>query len=200
MDGLKIACPKCQWQPDGRSYWKCTCGHQWNTFETKGKCPECEVQWQDTYCPACSKPSAHNEWYSSYVKKQDPPPANIDELKNRKERVESKLTHYGLIDSKITYLRYLDFYPEEFQTQYEVGCRILALWAVSYVAANLEERDEIANWLKTWSLWNKLSENEKKLFNEELPENVLMDFSWHIEAVIVLCCSKFAGRTTRIGC
>ena len=94
---------------------------------------------------------------------------------------------YGLKDSKITYLPYLNFSPEEFQTPYEVGCRILILSAVSYVSTNFGEKDEIKNWLKTSGLWAKVSEREKKLFTEELPERSLMDFSWRIESVIVLC-------------
>jgi hypothetical protein len=115
-----------------------------------------------------------------------PPPANLIELKRRKDKVESKLTSYGLKDSKITYLQYLDFSPEEFQPPYKAGCRILILWALSYVASNLGEKDEIATWMKAWGLWDKVSEREKKLFTEELPERSLMNFSWHIEGVIVL--------------
>lgn len=187
MNGIRIACPKCQWQPDGRPRWTCSCGHTWNTFETKGKCPECGIQWQDTYCPDCHQSSPHEEWYTTYAMREERPPANLIELKRRKDKVESKLIAYGLKDSKITYLRYLDFSLEEFQTPYDVGCRILILWAVSYVATNLDEKDEIAEWLKTWALWDKVSEQEKKLFTEELPEISLMDFSWHIEAVVVLC-------------
>jgi hypothetical protein len=187
MDGIKIACPKCQWQPDGQPHWKCRCGYRWNTFETKWKCPECGIQWQDTYCPGCGKSSVHDEWYTTYVIREEQPPANIIELKIRKDKVESKLISYGLKDSKITYLPYLDFSPEEFQTPYEVGCRILILWAVSYVAANLNEKYEIANWLKICGLWDRVSEEEKKLFTEDLSERALMDFSWHLEAVVVLC-------------
>ncbi|HTE01546.1 MAG TPA: DUF4272 domain-containing protein [Mucilaginibacter sp.] len=126
-------------------------------------------------------------WYTTSITREEPVPHNIIELKSRKDKAESKLLTYGLKDSKITYLPYLDFSAEEFQAPYEVGCRILILWAVSYVASNLGEKDEIANWLKTWGLWDKVSEREKKLFTEELPERALMDFSWHIEAVIVLC-------------
>lgn len=185
MNSVKIACPKCQWQPDGRSHWQCSCGHCWNTFETKGECPKCKIQWQDTHCPACHESSAHGDWYTNEIVKEQP--LNFKELNYRKARIEEKLIGYGLTDIKITYLRYLDFYPDEFQTPYEVGCRILILWAVSYVAANLEEKNEVAEWLKTWDLWDKVSDNEKKLFAEELPERTLVDFSWHIEAVIVLC-------------
>ncbi len=168
--------------------WTCTCGHSWNTFETRAKCPKCGTQWHDTYCPSCDQPSPHETWYTTYIEEEQPLPFNHIELKRRKDKVESKLIAYGLKDSKITYLPYLNFSPEEFQTPYEVGCRILILWAfVSACSHNLGEKDEIKDWLKTSGLWDKVSEREKKLFAEELPERSLMDFSWHLEAVIVLC-------------
>jgi len=184
---IKIACPKCQWQPDGFPRWRCSCGHSWNTFETKAKCPKCGTQWQDTHCPSCEQSSAHETWYTTYVEEEQPLPSNHIELSRRKDRVESKLVAYGLKDSKITFLPYLDFSPEEFQTPYEVGCRILILWAVSFVATNIGEKEEVAAWLKEYDLWDKVSERERKLFTEQLPERDLMDLSWRIEAVVVLC-------------
>ena len=60
---VKIACPKCDWEPDAGSRWGCTCGHSWNTFDTGGKCPACHKQWQDTQCLSCSKWSPHLDWY-----------------------------------------------------------------------------------------------------------------------------------------
>jgi hypothetical protein len=29
---MYIACPKCDWRPDGGAYWVCTCRHVWDTF------------------------------------------------------------------------------------------------------------------------------------------------------------------------
>lgn len=64
---LKIACPKCDWEPDGGSHWSCSCGHKWNTFETYGKCPNCTRVWRDTRCPGpaggCGGWSKHVDWY-----------------------------------------------------------------------------------------------------------------------------------------
>ncbi|MGB3182128.1 MAG: hypothetical protein WBB45_12110 [Cyclobacteriaceae bacterium] len=64
---LKIACPKCEWEPDGGPHWTCTCGHTWNTFETYGKCPSCTRVWRDTRCPdsagGCGGWSKHADWY-----------------------------------------------------------------------------------------------------------------------------------------
>lgn len=184
---IKIQCPKCQWQPDGLPRWTCKCGYSWNTFDTNGKCPSCGTRWHDTHCPNCGQPSEHESWYTTNIEEEKPLPVNYTELKTRKDKVESKLIAYGLKDSKITFLPYLDFFPDEFQTPYEVGCRILILWAVSYVATSPDEKPEVMAWLKASNLWDKVSEREKELFTQELPERALMDFSWRIESVIVLC-------------
>ena len=63
MENLKIACPKCDWEPDASSQWMCTCGHTWNTFDTGGKCPSCGIQWKDTCCLSCHQWSPHLDWY-----------------------------------------------------------------------------------------------------------------------------------------
>ena len=63
MSEIKIACPKCQWEPPASALWRCSCGHAWHTFDTAAKCPECKKQWKDTACHACSKWSPHLDWY-----------------------------------------------------------------------------------------------------------------------------------------
>ena len=67
MAEVKIACPKCAWEPDGRPYWACACGHQWDTFSTAGRCPSCGKQWDDTQCigyaGGCDAWSPHLDWY-----------------------------------------------------------------------------------------------------------------------------------------
>jgi hypothetical protein len=182
---LKIECPKCGWEPNGYAYWGCTCGHLWNTFETKAKCPACSVQWQDTSCPGCGHSSKHELWYTS-SEQQDLIATDHSDLRKRKEIIENKLIAYGIKNSRISYLPYLEFSEEDFQTPYEVGCRILILWAVSYVAGNLDEKDVVESWLKTNVLWDKVSEYEKRLFEGEVSQTILINFSWRIEAVIVL--------------
>ena len=66
-DGGKIRCPKCGWEPSKDSRWYCgtadTCGHCWNTFETRGVCPACNKQWRETACLSCDKWSPHDDWY-----------------------------------------------------------------------------------------------------------------------------------------
>lgn len=73
MEDLEIACPKCNWEPDGGAHWQCTCGHVWNTFDTAARCPSCRFQWKDTQCidwvGGCGQSSPHLDWYR-----------NLDEL------------------------------------------------------------------------------------------------------------------------
>ncbi len=59
----EIKCPQCHWQPDGKGHWSCSCDHVWNTFETAGECPSCDLQWEDTQCPKCNSWSKHEDWY-----------------------------------------------------------------------------------------------------------------------------------------
>ena len=65
---MRIRCPKCNWEPDGKPYWKCTCNHRWDTFSTAGRCPSCGKQWKETQCiqyiaSGCGKFSPHLDWY-----------------------------------------------------------------------------------------------------------------------------------------
>jgi hypothetical protein len=61
----RIRCPKCAWEPAKHDSWCCApgCGHVWNTFETRGHCPNCSKQWIETACLKCSVWSLHEEWY-----------------------------------------------------------------------------------------------------------------------------------------
>lgn len=68
MAEVKIACPKCDWEPTPADLWSCTCGHSWHTFDTAGRCPSCGKQWEETRCfePAvggCGRMSPHLDWY-----------------------------------------------------------------------------------------------------------------------------------------
>jgi hypothetical protein len=63
---MYIACPKCDWRPDGGPYWGCTCGHVWDTFATHGVCPACGKAWKVTKCIryfGCGQWSDHEDWY-----------------------------------------------------------------------------------------------------------------------------------------
>jgi hypothetical protein len=58
-----IRCPLCRWTPARTDQWMCTCKHHWNTFETRGLCPACFLQWTYTMCPRCGVLSLHADWY-----------------------------------------------------------------------------------------------------------------------------------------
>jgi hypothetical protein len=59
----RIRCPRCAWVPRSTDRWFCTCGHCWNTFDTRGVCPACNHQWKETACGACHEWSLHEDWY-----------------------------------------------------------------------------------------------------------------------------------------
>ena len=70
----KIYCPKCEWTPGCPEWpgvpvqdwrWRCApgCGSGWNTFQSKGVCPNCGKLWTDTQCPECHAWSQHDLWY-----------------------------------------------------------------------------------------------------------------------------------------
>src|SRR5258708_5567206 len=67
--GGRIRCPKCRWNPRPSDRWICHCGHTWNTFDTRGKCPACAFQWRHTMCLSCVQWSEHDAWYE----KEDKP-------------------------------------------------------------------------------------------------------------------------------
>ncbi len=58
-----IRCPHCAWAPRSGDRWMCMCGHSWNTFDTRGRCPSCGQQWLDTQCLSCGAWSPHEDWY-----------------------------------------------------------------------------------------------------------------------------------------
>lgn len=62
-----ICCPKCSWEPHAGARWACTCGHEWNTFDTAALCPACNKQWTHTQCLSaagdCYAMSPHLDWY-----------------------------------------------------------------------------------------------------------------------------------------
>jgi hypothetical protein len=73
-DFEKIRCPHCSWSPDASSRWWCAdcdapeffyggCYTNWNTFETRGRCPTCAHQWIWTSCLRCAGWSRHEDWY-----------------------------------------------------------------------------------------------------------------------------------------
>lgn len=69
-----VRCPKCNWRPAESDLWCClaidtpeppfpSCGTEWHTFSTHGKCPGCSHQWRWTSCLRCGQWSLHEDWY-----------------------------------------------------------------------------------------------------------------------------------------
>ncbi len=61
----RIRCPHCAWEPRKSDLWACHCGCQWHTFDTGGKCPDCNWRWSQTQCQRCSQWAAHLAWYEN---------------------------------------------------------------------------------------------------------------------------------------
>jgi hypothetical protein len=196
MDDLIIQCSVCEWNPDGGIHWACSCGHRWNTFETKGKCPKCGIQWKDTWCPACGKGSPHSDWYKTKEDIERIENSGDKRLRAKKKSLESKLISYGIRNVRISHLPYLDPSSERFHTPYEAGCRMLILYAIGSAAHSLDERPSVIGWLKEENLWNKVSPAEKEfLMNPSPSEEVQIDYSWNVEGALVLawCLNKVSA-------
>ncbi|WP_457651509.1 hypothetical protein [Rhodocaloribacter sp.] len=76
---MRIACPKCAYEPRPFDRWQCDCLTVWNTFDTQGRCPGCGKVWRHTACPRCHEWSPHHEWY------HDLPPLDLEEVVSEEE-------------------------------------------------------------------------------------------------------------------
>ena len=120
-EDLIIQCPSCEWKPDGGKHWGCSCGHVWNTFKTKAKCPKCDMQWKDTRCPACRSSTPHSDWYKTQAEIDLLEASGDQILRARKKKLESRLIDYGIRNYRISHLPYLDHSDEKFQSAYDAG-------------------------------------------------------------------------------
>lgn len=61
-------CPKCSREASGDEIGVCGadggCGHEWNTFLYRGKCPECGKSGGTTKCNHCGERSPSQAWYA----------------------------------------------------------------------------------------------------------------------------------------
>lgn len=197
-----IQCSICEWNPDGRAYWQCSCGHFWNTFDTKGQCPKCKIQWKDTRCPGCGTSTPHKNWYKTKEEIEQIEHLGDLVLRAKKKSIESRLIKYGIKNRRIAYLPYLDHTNLVFQSTYDTACRMMILYAIGYLVHNLNDKDRIKRWLKDENIWEKVSENEKKFFNDNSPsEELIMDLSWRIESALTLAwCLKKVDKLPLLDC
>lgn len=91
----------------------------------------------------------------------------------------------------IPYIDHLPLIEEESEvkvrTAKEIAERILILVYLAYVAEVPDERENVIAFLKSNLLWDKVSPNEKDLFQkEELTDQEIANASWSSEAVWLL--------------
>jgi Zn-dependent protease len=61
-----FACPSCETAPPAGAYWKCShCGQAFDTFQTRGVCPNCKAQFVVTKCLDCGVAKPMSEWIAS---------------------------------------------------------------------------------------------------------------------------------------
>lgn len=59
------ACPGCHVGPPRGPFWVCEeCRARFDTFETRGKCPECGAWYLPTQCPHCRQTHHIDRWYA----------------------------------------------------------------------------------------------------------------------------------------
>ena len=105
----------------------------------------------------------------------------------RKKLLEDRLSQFGIHESYIDYQRYLDFDETGFATSYDVGCRLMILYAVSYTASEPGDAEAVKEWLTREHIWEHVSPTEKTLFEGEVSnEQQLIEYSWQGECAYLL--------------
>lgn len=184
---LIIQCPHCEWRPDGGKHWGCSCGHLWNTFKTKAKCPKCEIQWENTSCIVCGKSSPHSDWYITPTELDRIESSGDQRLRAIKKRLESRLIQYGIKYYRVSDLAYLDHSKEKFHSAYDAGCRMMILYAIGEAAHNLNERERIIQWFKEENIWGKVSPQEKNFLTQKDPHpGIVANMSWRVQSALTL--------------
>jgi hypothetical protein len=134
--------------------------------------------------PACGKSTPHVDWYKTKHEIELIEKAGDPKLRAKKKSLESRLIDYGIKNYRVSHLPYLDHSQEEFQPPYNVGCRMMISYAISYSVSNLVDREGIIEWLKCEKIWDHVSPKEKEYLNKVKPnQRTLVDMSWGIESV-----------------
>jgi hypothetical protein len=145
------------------------------------------MQWDTTRCPGCANSTPHEQWYVDPDMPDKVYTPYQMELRKKKKQFESRLISLGIKNYRVSHLEFLDHSQETFQEPYEVGCRMLILYALAYVSQNLDERLSIVDWFKRENIWDKVSDNEKNFLYAHVPEEEkAIDISWGIEGALTL--------------
>ncbi|WP_353481237.1 DUF4272 domain-containing protein [Haliscomenobacter sp.] len=116
-------------------------------------------------------------------------PDNGNNPKTAEQR--KKQTEKHLKSLNIPFIDHLPLIEEEsevkIRTAQEIAERILVLVYLVYFSEVPDERDNVIDFLKTNSLWDKVSPDEKVLFQkEELTDQETANISWRSEGVWLL--------------
>ena len=61
-----FACPSCRTAPPLGAFWQCgACRQPFDTFETRGACPQCHTQFPTTMCLDCGEQHPINDWMTN---------------------------------------------------------------------------------------------------------------------------------------
>lgn len=112
--------------------------------------------------------------------------SNPKTAEHRKKQTEKYLKSLN-----IPFIDHLPLIEEEsevkIRTAQEIAERILVLVYLAYVSEVVDERENVIDFLKTNSLWDKVSPDEKELFQkEELTDQETANISWRSEGVWLL--------------
>jgi len=63
-----FACPSCRTAPPIGSFWRCNkCASKFDTFETRGVCPQCSARFDKTTCLDCRQSNPIADWQPGHV-------------------------------------------------------------------------------------------------------------------------------------
>src|SRR4051812_37813288 len=91
----------------------------------------------------------------------------------------------------VPYLDHLPVIEEEHEakirSKHEIAERIIVLTYLTYISEVPEEKEKVVDFLKTYSLWEKVSPKEQELFQKEAcSRQETINMSWRTEAIWLL--------------
>lgn len=113
------------------------------------------------------------------------------EKKPKTAEQRKKETEKYLASLNIPFIEHLPLLEEEdevkIRTAWEIAERTLILVYLAYVAEVPEEKENVIDFLKTSLIWDKVSPDEKSLFEKvELTDREAVNISWRSEAAWLL--------------